>query len=405
MTDTRADELGFCSASRLLNRRALLIGGAAGLLAGSWAGNDRTVAALPHARQVPEPPSTDAAAVFAFDIDAGAELYALNPDQRRPTGSTVKIATALVVIANVDLQETVVIDASDQVDWAVYSHMGVLAGDTLSVEQLLYGLLLPSGSDAARALARHVGAQLAGGNPADADSSRGAFYVAMNELAAVLGLENSHFVNASGDDDPNQYSSARDLTLLATELLANPTLAEIVRTATWESVSLGPEQRQFQLNNFNKLLTEDANVIGVKTGSTPDAGTCLIAARRVGEANRVVTVVLGCTARYDQDGFLVEDGRWDATHAVVTAMSTEYQWVSLAGSEHLPGLSEELAVWRAAVDPAIAQPVPTASVNGLRYRLVLGPEADPGAEVGRIMLFNGQEIIGERPVFQAGGAL
>ena len=393
------------SASRLLSRRALVAAGGFGLLVASSPGRDRGAVAAPRALPVPEPPPTDAAAVYAIDIDAGTELYALNAEQRRPPASTMKIATALVAVANADVEERVVIDASDEVDVAVYSNMGLLAGDTLSVHQLLYGLLLPSGSDAARALARHVGAKLAGVDPREAEPARAAFIVAMNELAAVLGLENSRFVNASGDDDPNQYSSARDLARLAAELLDDPTLAEIVRTPSWESVSLGPEQRPFLLNNVNKLLTEEPDVIGVKTGSTPEAGTGLISARRVGEANRVVTVVLGSTGRYDENGFLIEDGRWAATQAVVQAMAADYQWISLAASEHLPGLGEELAVWRATLDPAVAQPVPTARLDGLRYRLVLGPEAEPGAEVGRVMLFSGQEVIGERPVFQADGAL
>lgn len=388
--------------ARLLDRRTVLAAGLAGLAAFARLGHGRQPVAQAGRAQVPAPPTTDAAAAFAIDIDAGAELYALNPDQRLPTGSTVKIATGLVTVANAALDETVVIDASDQVDETVFSHMGLVAGDTVSVQQLLYGLLLPSGSDAARALARHVGAKLAGENPANPEPSRAAFVAAMNELGATLGLANSHFVNASGDDDPNQYSSARDLARLAAELLANPTLAEIVRTPTWESVSLGPELRPFMLTNVNILLTEDPDVIGVKTGSTPDAGTCLVSARRVGEGNRVVTVVLGSTGRYE-NGYLVEDGRWDATRAVVAAMTAEYSWISLATAEHLPGLSEELAAWQATVDPMVAQPIPTADLSGLRYRLVLGPEGEPGTEVGRIMLFAGPEVIGERPVFQAGG--
>lgn len=389
--------------TRLVGRRALIATALAGLIAPVWSGRARLAAAAP--RPVPAPPATDAAAVFAIDIDAGAELYALAADERRPTGSTIKIATALVTIANVALDETVVIDASDQVDIEIYSHMGLIAGDTVSVRQLLYGLLLPSGSDAARALARHIGAKLSGGDPSAADAARAAFVAAMNELGAGLGLQNSHFVNASGDDDPDQYSSARDLATLATALLADSTLAEIVRTPTWQSVSLGPEQRPFALTNVNLLLTEDPATIGVKTGSTPDAGTCLVSARRIGgDGNRVVTVVLGSTGRYE-DGILVEDGRWDATRAVNAAMTSDYSWISLTAPDALPGLTEELAVWRAAVDPRVAQPVPAADVSGLRYRLVLGPEADPGAEVGRIMLFAGSDVIGERPVFQAGGSL
>ncbi|MDQ3696156.1 MAG: serine hydrolase [Chloroflexota bacterium] len=400
MPNRRQRQNPFDSSGRLLDRRLVLGAGLGGLAAAIWPLLTPATVASPARAQAP---AIDAAAAFAIDIDAGTELFALNPDQRLPTGSTVKLATALVVTSHAGLEETVVIDASDQVDITIYSHMGLFVGDTVSVQQLLYGLLLPSGSDAARALARHVGAKLAGDGVA-AEPARAAFFTAMNELAAGLGAQNSRFVNASGDDDPNQFSSARDLAILATALLANPTLAEIVRTPAWESVSLGPEQRPFVLNNVNILLTEDPAVIGVKTGSTPDAGTCLVAARRIEEGNRVVTVVLGCRGRYEA-GVLVEDGRWEATRSLVAAMTAEYRWISLAAPESLPGLSEELAVWQATVEPAIAHPVPAAAVSGLRYRLVLGPEGAPGAEVGRVMLYSGPEVIGERPVFQAGGPL
>lgn len=389
--------------ARGVSRRRLLAAGAA--LAGIAAGRRGASAAqTENVPAIPAPPQTDAAAVFAIDIDAGTTLYELNPDERRPTGSTVKIMTALLVAANADLAEMVQVVESDQVDILVYSHMGIVAGDTLSIDQLLHGLLIPSGSDAAKALARVVGAKLAGLDPTDAEPARAAFFAAMNEQATALGLPNSFFTNASGDDDPKQFSSARDLATMAAQLLAEPTLAAIVRLPTWQTVSLGPEQRLFELTNVNILLLEDPATIGVKTGSTPDAGTCLVSARQIGDGNRVVTVVLGCAGRYE-DGYLVEDGRWDATRAIVGRMSTDYAWVSLAAPETLPGLTEELAVWQAAIDPLVAQPVPLAIAATLSYRLILGPEAAPGSEVGRLRLYHEATVIGERPVFQAGGAL
>ncbi len=220
MPNRRQRQNPFDSSGRLLDRRLVLGAGLGGLAAAIWPLLTPATVASPARAQAP---AIDAAAAFAIDIDAGTELFALNPDQRLPTGSTVKLATALVVTSHAGLEETVVIDASDQVDITIYSHMGLFVGDTVSVQQLLYGLLLPSGSDAARALARHVGAKLAGDGVA-AEPARAAFFTAMNELAAGLGAQNSRFVNASGDDDPNQFSSARDLAILATALLANPTL-------------------------------------------------------------------------------------------------------------------------------------------------------------------------------------
>ncbi len=114
---------------------------------------------------VPRPPRTSAAAVYVWDATSGQELYALNPNEQRAPASTTKIATALVVVQHADLDDEVVVVASDTVDITVFSHMGLQAGDTLTVEQLLYGLLVPSGNDAANALARSVGEELQGQYP------------------------------------------------------------------------------------------------------------------------------------------------------------------------------------------------------------------------------------------------
>ena len=108
------------------------------------------------------PPEVTAKSVFAIDMTSGVELYAKNQHEHLQVGSVVKIATALVVVNNVELDEQVVIIESDLVDTTEFSNMALNAGDTLTVSQLLYGLLIPSGNDGAHALARHVGAKLSG---------------------------------------------------------------------------------------------------------------------------------------------------------------------------------------------------------------------------------------------------
>lgn len=349
---------------------------------------------------VPAPPPLSAKAVYAVDAETGTELYAENADDPLPAGSTIKIATALVTVANAELDDEVTIEASDQVDLKIYSNIGVVAGDTLTVEELLYGMLLPSGSDAARALARHVGAGLPGGDPDDADASRAAFVRAMNDLAAERGLVNTRFANPTGDDDPNQRTTARELATLAAALLENETLAEIVDTPKRDVLTDGPDPRPLLAVNRNELLLEDEAVLGVKTGSTPDAGTCLVAARRYGEGNRVIAVVLGSTGVYD-GAVLVEDGRWEDMRALFAGLDEDYRWLSPAAPETLPGLAEEMAVWGLELGTASSLPVPATEAADLRYRLVLGPEAEPGSEVGRARFFAGDAELGELPVYQA----
>ncbi len=346
------------------------------------------------------PPPVTANAAYAFDMDTGTDLYDFNADERLPPGSTSKIATALLVVRHADLTDEVTIEESDQVDIEVYSNIGLAAGETLTVEQLLWGLLLPSGSDAANALARFVGATLPGGDPDNADASRAAFVVGLNELAAELELTNTRFVNASGNDSPEHYSSARDLARLAAELLNNETLANIVDTPTWQGVTVGPEQRDISVANVNQLLLEDDAVLGVKTGATPKAGTCLVAARRYGDGNRIVAVVLGSTGRYGSEGVLVEDERWADMRMIFSGLGEDFLWISPTAPDLLPGLAEELAAWNATVPPGPTFPVPAADLTELRYRLVLGPEGSPGTEIGRVRFYSGSTELGEQPVVQ-----
>lgn len=355
---------------------------------------------------LPDLPDVSAKAVLARDVSAGVDLYALNPDEPLPPASTTKIATALVVLEHAELDELVVIEPADLVDIDVYSHMGesgLFVGDTFTVEQLLWGALLPSGSDAAKALARHVGSKLNGGD-ATVEGPIDAFVAEMNSYAEGLGLENSHFANPDGADADGHLSSARDLTTLAAELLKNETLREMVGTAAFDVVSVGPEQRIYHLVNTNDLLGE-GGVIGVKTGTEEQAGGCLvIGARR--ERNRVVVVVLGSTPPvYDPiTGEKLEDQRFDDARAILEQMDEDYTWVTASDEGTVPGLDEALAAWGVAVKRGPSLVVPADSADELTFRLRLGPPGEPEAEVGRVLFFAGSVMVGERVLIQAPAA-
>jgi D-alanyl-D-alanine carboxypeptidase (penicillin-binding protein 5/6) len=135
-------------------------------------------------------PEITAQAVFSIDVSANVVLYQDNADEPLQPASTTKVATAIVVLEQVDdLNEPIEITESDMVDWEHESHMGVEVGEVWTVEDLLYGLMLPSGNDAALALARYVGAQINGDDPT------GAFVGEMNAVAESMGLEQTHFTN------------------------------------------------------------------------------------------------------------------------------------------------------------------------------------------------------------------
>jgi D-alanyl-D-alanine carboxypeptidase len=152
--------------------------------------------------------------------------------------------------------------------------MGLEPGDRLTVRDLLYGMLLPSGNDAAIALAEHV----AGSLPA--------FVELMNQKAATLGLSDTSFANPHGLDDPGLYSSAHDMALLGLELLRDPLLARIVRTSEYQ-----PAWDKPPVTNLNLLLKIYPGAIGIKTGFTDTAGQTIVAAAERDGRTLVATVL------------------------------------------------------------------------------------------------------------------
>jgi len=348
-----------------------------------------------------EPPRVTAKAIYAIDLTAGVELLADHADDRRAPASTTKIAAAIVVVDNVkDLDQSVTIEDADIAPLASdESRLGVEPGDVLTVRQLLEGMLIQSGADATYAAARIVGTQLrSGGN--QREDAVAAFVDAMNGLVDNLKLKNSHFTNPVGIDQEGHYSSARDLSRLAEEALARPTIAEIVAQRSLQMVIDGPNRREVTLENTNDLLDGGA-IHGVKTGTTGDAGACLILAKWEHGTNQVVTVILGSDIVYDDQGAVAEDKRWDDTNAVLKAIEQDVRWVAPSDPEDVPGLREEMAAWQVVLKDDRAIVVPAAGMASLRYLLQIGPAGKPNARIGSVVFFVGSEKIADVPVFQA----
>ncbi len=346
-----------------------------------------------------QPPELSATAVYAYDATAGVELFARNADERLPVASTIKIATALVVVEHAELDEEVTIIESDLVDITLSSNMGLnglVAGDTFTVEQLLVGLLVPSGSDAANALARHVGMKLA--DTEDAETGYNAFVDEMNTFVRDLGFKNTQFTNPAGDDSANSFSSAYDLARLGGRLMRNPTLAAIVAEPYMRVISVGPEGRIYEEDGTNQLLGQ-FGVVGMKTGSTTEAGACLISARLVNDGgNTIITVVLGSDLVYDANNIITTDGRWADTEAIFRAMDETFRWVAPSADGVMPGLGEQLAVWGVSMREPPAIPVPNDADYAIRYQLVLVPP-DGDKQTGRILIYFGEDEVGALPLY------
>lgn len=231
-------------------------------------------------------PQVTAAAAIAVDVNTGTVLFEKEADSRRAPASTVKLMTALIVAETSGLETIAVVQPQDLVGG---SSMGLAPGQRVSLADLLYGLLLPSGNDAAMVLARTVGGTLA--RPEEDPVE--AFVRLMNQEARRIGMANTHFTTPHGLDDPDQYTTARDLATLARYVMRFPILRKITGTAqyTWK----GNPPRL--LKNTNELLDNYPGADGMKTGTTELAGECLVAT--VTKENRTtLLVLLGSEDRY-----------------------------------------------------------------------------------------------------------
>lgn len=218
------------------------------------------------------PGVSSAAALIA---GGGQILAEKNLHDRRAMASTTKIMTALLVLERANLDELVTVSPQALVG---ESSMGLQAGEVATVEDLLWGLLLQSGNDAAVALAEHVA------------GSENDFVALMNQRAAELGLADTHFANAHGLDAPEHYSSAHDLLRLTEEALRHPLFQHMVSTRTTTAAG-------HSLTNINELLDRYPGADGVKTGTTQTAGQNLVASV-TRDGNQSLAVVLGSEDRY-----------------------------------------------------------------------------------------------------------
>jgi D-alanyl-D-alanine carboxypeptidase (penicillin-binding protein 5/6) len=223
-----------------------------------------------------EVPAVGARSVMIIDAHTGQVLYEKNADESRPPASTQKLLTALIVAERGYLDQPVRVEAIDTMCEPV--KLNVRPGETYQRLELLRALLVKSPNDVARCLGR------------DYAGSVEAFADVMNQRARELGATHSHFVNPNGLPVPDQYSSARDLSIIARAAYANPTIRSIVCMP--QIVFRYANGRMRELENTNKVLRRSPYCNGMKTGYTEAAGHCLIASgSRPGRD--VIVVVLG----------------------------------------------------------------------------------------------------------------
>ncbi|HEX9038889.1 MAG TPA: D-alanyl-D-alanine carboxypeptidase family protein [Ktedonobacterales bacterium] len=227
-------------------------------------------AAVPaiHTNAASAPPALTARAAELYNLSTGKTMLSVNTNAEMPMASTTKIMTAIVALTYGKLDQPITVGADAvAVDSQGASIAGLREGETLSLRELLYCLMLPSGDDAAIAIADGVGGSQAG------------FVALMNLEAGLLGLSHTHYANAHGLDQNGHFTSAGDLVRLAIYAIGSPTFAQIVRTPT-RTLPSTSTHHTFMLTNTNELLPGEPyaypGALGVKTGYTGGAGYCLV---------------------------------------------------------------------------------------------------------------------------------
>ena len=311
-----------------------------------------------------------------MDAATGRVLYEKDADSQSLIASTTKIMTALVVCEQCNVldrmripKEAVGIEGSS---------MYLQEGEVLTIQELLYGLMLHSGNDAAVALAIYCGGTVEG------------FAELMNDKARQLGMKNSHFENPNGLDAPGHYSTARDLAILAAYAMENPIFRQTVST---KNVATG----QRFLRNHNKLLWQVEGADGVKTGYTRAAGRILVSSA-LREGRRLVAVTINAPDDWNDHAVLLEQGFSRFTQQQVVRVGEVIGTVEIAGgcSGSVQLLADSDFIYPLAEGERVELVVPG---PGFVYAPVaLGADAGfahvciDGKSVGKLPLIYGQTI-------------
>lgn len=327
----------------------------------------------------PTPALARGSATVVMEAESGRVLYAQNEQEKLPMASTTKIMTALLALEQPELDREFVVDsAAIRVEG---SSMGLQEGDTVTLRALAGGMLTASGNDAANAAAKAIAG---GATP---------FAAMMNDRAADIGMQNTHFVTPSGLDDEEHYSTAYDMALLARYALQNPLFAQMCGNQKL-TLRFGNPPYDRTLYNHNRLLSLYPSAIGVKTGFTKAAGRCLVSAAREGEVTLIV-VTLG-----------VGDD-WNVHRALYRQYFETVERVELPATEGLalPVVGGALPL----LPLAQTQPVCAVSVNGeppvvtteLFLPNFLYPPIKKGDIAGKIVYYREDRLLGESPLVAA----
>lgn len=335
-------------------------------------------------------PEVSAQSAVVLTADTGAVLFEKDGHTPRPVASTTKIMTALLALEAAQEQGDPLVDITQEMVAVEGSSMGLQAGDSISLTGLAAGMLLASGNDAANAAALYL------------DGSLESFAARMNQRAAALGMEDTHFVTPSGLDGEDaqglgHLSTAYDMALLARAALEDQAFRQLCSSPSL-AVEFAEPVKRVTYTNHNKLLTQYPGCVGVKTGFTKEAGRCLVSA-----AERDGALLIAVTLNAPND--------WEDHTALLDYGFSQMEPYQLAGGD------VRLTV------PVVGSPVEVVSLrgsNGGEVTLPLGQGAqvervvrvpkflyapvEAGEQVGEICWYLEGQLLGSAPLIAAGAA-
>ena len=335
-------------------------------------------------------PEVSAQSAVVLTADTGTVLFEKDGHTPRPVASTTKIMTALLALEAAQEQGDPLVDITQEMVAVEGSSMGLQAGDSISLTGLAAGMLLASGNDAANAAALYL------------DGSLESFAARMNQRAAALGMEDTHFVTPSGLDGEDaqglgHLSTAYDMALLARAALENQAFRQLCSSPSL-AVEFAEPVKRVTYTNHNKLLTQYPGCVGVKTGFTKEAGRCLVSA-----AERDGALLIAVTLNAPND--------WEDHAALLDYGFTQVEPYQLAGGD------VRLTV------PVVGSPVEAVSLrgsNGGEVTLPLGQGAqvervvrvpkflyapvEAGEQMGEICWYLEGQLLGSAPLTAAGAA-
>ena len=360
------------------------------------AGGDAPVETVPG--EALAPPEIEAGAWALADLGSGRLLGAEGQDERLPIGSTTKIMSALVVLeaaenGDVSLEDEVVISPqAEEFVGSVYSNVGLIAGESVTVRELLEASLIPSGTEAVYALAEHVG-----GGGGDASVER--FVGLMNDKAEEMGLRNTRFDSPAGLDSPDNYSSARDMAEISREAMAYPEFRELVAQP---EATISTDSREIEVFNTNALLNSYPPATGIKTGTTDEGGPSLVASAEEG-GESYVSIVLDAVSA---DG--TEGDRFADSQAVLDYGFANNETQTLANEGDVYGEADVPFRRGETVELAAAEDVEALVAPGTEFeRRVTTAElprsAQTGDRLGEVEIFVDGLSVGQSPLLATNG--